>query len=145
MTSAATGSSSSPTTFAAAVLMPTTALESYDGWAQLEMEGLIAQLNHVADELGVTSSALRWRLEILLVRIDSVVQHVPNLRIEGPRREATRTGRHSVRRWSGTRVMRGTFLQLACQFDHRTGALRCRQTRLIPPVSAFGGRCVGRE
>ena len=51
--------------FAAAVLMPTTALESYDGWSQLDMEGLIAQLNCVADDLCVTSSTLRWRLVAL--------------------------------------------------------------------------------
>ena len=51
--------------FAASVLMPTTALESYDGWVQMDMERLIAQLNHVADELCVTSSALRWRLVAL--------------------------------------------------------------------------------
>ena len=63
--------------FAAAVLMPTTALESYDGWAQLDMEGLIAQLNHVADELWVTSSALRWRLVALRRLTRSKARAIP--------------------------------------------------------------------
>ena len=63
--------------FAAAVLMPTTALESYDGWAQLDMEGLIAQLNHVADELCVSSSALRWRLVALRRLTRSKARAIP--------------------------------------------------------------------
>ena len=57
--------------------MPTTALESYDGWAQLDMEGLIAQLNHVADELCVTSSALRWRLVALRRLTKSKARAIP--------------------------------------------------------------------
>ena len=63
--------------FAASVLMPTTALESYDAWAQLDMEGLIAQLNHVADELCVTSSALRWRLVALRRLTKSKARAIP--------------------------------------------------------------------
>ena len=65
--------------FAAAVLMPVTALESYDGWAQLGMEGLIAQLNHVADELCVTSSALRWRLVALRRLAKSKARAIPEV------------------------------------------------------------------
>ena len=61
----------------AAVLMPTTALESCDGWAQLDMEGLIAQLNHAADELCVTSSALRWRLVALRRLTKSKAREIP--------------------------------------------------------------------
>ena len=63
--------------FAASVLMPTTALESYDGWAQLDMEGLIAQLNHVADELCITSSALRLRLVALRRLTKSKARAIP--------------------------------------------------------------------
>ena len=48
--------------FAAAVLMPVGALEGYGGWSHLFEEELIVRLNSVADELHVTSSALRWRL-----------------------------------------------------------------------------------
>ncbi|MDE0096554.1 MAG: XRE family transcriptional regulator [Gammaproteobacteria bacterium] len=51
--------------FAAAVLMPEAALRPYDGWEKLDMDELIARLNAVADELEVTSSALRWRLVAL--------------------------------------------------------------------------------
>ena len=51
--------------FAAAVLMPKAALRPYDGWEKLDMDELIARLNAVADELEVTSSALRWRLVAL--------------------------------------------------------------------------------
>ena len=64
--------------FAASVLMPTAALESYDGWAQMDMEGLIAQLNQVADELCVTSSALRWRLVALRRLTKSKARAIPD-------------------------------------------------------------------
>ena len=51
--------------FASAMLMPSSALREFDGCAQLDMDGLVARLNAVADELQVTSSALRWRLAAL--------------------------------------------------------------------------------
>ena len=51
--------------FAAAVLMPVGALERFGGWSQLFEEDLIVRLNAAADDLHVTSSALRWRLVAL--------------------------------------------------------------------------------
>ena len=51
--------------FAAATLMPARTLEQFGNWSNLNEEKLIAQLNVVADELHVTSSALRWRLVAL--------------------------------------------------------------------------------
>ena len=48
--------------FAASVLMPRAALESLGDCGLLEMDDLIERLNAAANELGVTSSALRWRL-----------------------------------------------------------------------------------
>ena len=51
--------------FAAAVLMPKAAVESFGDWGRLDEDGLIAQLNAAADDLKVTSSALRWRLVTL--------------------------------------------------------------------------------
>lgn len=51
--------------FAAAVLMPSSALREFDDCARLDMDELAARLNAVADELHVTSSALRWRLAAL--------------------------------------------------------------------------------
>ncbi len=51
--------------FAAAALMPGGALERFGGWSNLAEEELIARLNAAADELHVTSSALRWRLAAL--------------------------------------------------------------------------------
>lgn len=51
--------------FAAALLMPRAALESFSDWGPLNMDDLVARLNATADELGVTSSALRWRLVAL--------------------------------------------------------------------------------
>ena len=47
--------------FAAAALMPAGALERFGGWSNLAEEELIARLNAAADELHVTSSALRCR------------------------------------------------------------------------------------
>lgn len=51
--------------FAAALLMPKEAAESYGDWGQLNGDGLIARLNSAADALSVTSSALMWRLVAL--------------------------------------------------------------------------------
>ena len=51
--------------FAAAVLMPRAVLDSLGDCGQLEMDELIVRLNAAANELGVTSSALRWRLVAL--------------------------------------------------------------------------------
>ena len=51
--------------FAAAVLMPSSVLGDFDNCAALTTEVLVARLNAVADELHVTSSALRWRLAAL--------------------------------------------------------------------------------
>jgi Zn-dependent peptidase ImmA (M78 family)/DNA-binding XRE family transcriptional regulator len=51
--------------FAAAVLMPSASLRRFGGWADLAVEELIRRLNPAADELRVTSSALRWRLVAL--------------------------------------------------------------------------------
>ena len=48
--------------FAAALLMPSDALEGFSGWSDLSDESLIARLNAVAQEMRVSSSALRWRL-----------------------------------------------------------------------------------
>ena len=51
--------------FASALLMPRRVVESYGDWSRLDGSSLIARLNAVANELGVTSSALRWRLVAL--------------------------------------------------------------------------------
>ena len=51
--------------FAAALLMPTAALSPFGDWARMDQAELVAQLNAAADELRVTSSALRWRLVAL--------------------------------------------------------------------------------
>lgn len=51
--------------FAAAVLMPRDSLEPPTDWASLDMEALCTRLNATAEDLHVTSSALRWRLAAL--------------------------------------------------------------------------------
>lgn len=48
--------------FASALLMPSAVLDRFGDWAQLTDEALVDRLNEVADELLVTSQALRWRL-----------------------------------------------------------------------------------
>ena len=55
--------------FASAVLMPAKVVDRFGDWTALEGEDLIARLNTAADELGVTASALRWRL-VGLGRLD---------------------------------------------------------------------------
>ena len=51
--------------FAAALLMPAAALRRFGVWSNLVEEEMIRRLNAAADELQVTSSALRWRLAAL--------------------------------------------------------------------------------
>ena len=63
--------------FAAAVLMPAGALERFGPWPDLAGEELIARLNAVADELHVTSSALRWRLVALGGMKPAVARSLP--------------------------------------------------------------------
>ncbi|RUU61051.1 XRE family transcriptional regulator [Mesorhizobium sp. M2C.T.Ca.TU.002.02.1.1] len=48
--------------FASALLMPSAVLDRFGDWAQLTEAALTDRLNEVADELLVTSQALRWRL-----------------------------------------------------------------------------------
>ena len=63
--------------FATAVLMPAGALERFGGWSNLAEEELIARLNAAADELHVTSSALRWRLVALGEMRPAVARSLP--------------------------------------------------------------------
>ena len=63
--------------FAAAVLMPSEILEQFGDWSGLAEKKLIAHLNLVADELHVTSSALRWRLVALGKLKKAVVNSLP--------------------------------------------------------------------
>ncbi len=48
--------------FASALLMPSKVLDRFGDWAELTDKALTDRLNEVADELLVTSQALRWRL-----------------------------------------------------------------------------------
>ncbi|MBS8259342.1 helix-turn-helix domain-containing protein [Roseibium polysiphoniae] len=48
--------------FASALLMPGAVLDRFGEWGNLAGEELVGRLNKVADELLVTSQALRWRL-----------------------------------------------------------------------------------
>ncbi len=63
--------------FAASVLMPRAAIESFGDCRPLEMDKLIARLNTAANELGVTSSALRWRLVALGQLTKAKAQAIP--------------------------------------------------------------------
>ena len=51
--------------FAAALLMPESRVSQFGDWQRLNDAELMASLNALADELAVTSSALRWRLVAL--------------------------------------------------------------------------------
>jgi transcriptional regulator with XRE-family HTH domain/Zn-dependent peptidase ImmA (M78 family) len=77
--------------FAGAVLMPAAALREFDDCGQWSMDHLIARLNAAADELQVTSSALRWRLVALRKLKRVVARAVPDtvLRNNGGRNRAT--------------------------------------------------------
>ena len=64
--------------FAAAVLMPASALERYGNWRILAQGALIARLNGVADELHVSATALKWRLVALGLINTATARAVPD-------------------------------------------------------------------
>ena len=74
--------------FAAAVLMPRAPLESFRDWGRLDMDGLIARLNAIADELDVTSSALRWRLVALRQLSKAQARAIPEAALRNNGRES---------------------------------------------------------
>ena len=59
--------------------MPREVLEPYGAWGELEMDELIVRLNAVANELDVSSSALRWRLVALGQLTRATAQAIPEL------------------------------------------------------------------
>ena len=75
--------------FAAAVLMPSSALREFDGCARQNMDELVARLNAVADELQVTSSALRWRLAALRRLTKARAQAIPEGALRNNGHEST--------------------------------------------------------
>lgn len=75
--------------FAAAVLMPSSALREFDGCARQDMDELVARLNTVADELQVTSSALRWRLVALRRLTKARAQAIPEGTLRNNGHEST--------------------------------------------------------
>ena len=73
--------------FAAAVLMPKAAVDSFGDWGRLDEEDLIAQLNAAADDLNVTSSALRWRLVTLRHVTRAQARAIPELALRNNGRD----------------------------------------------------------
>lgn len=74
--------------FAAALLMPSSALQAFDDCARLDMDELTARLNSVADELRVTSSALRWRLAALRRLTKAKARAIPESALRNNGRES---------------------------------------------------------
>ena len=67
--------------FAAAVLMPRAALARFGAWDGLDQDALADRLNVVAEELGVTSQALRWRLASIGAFPKAVAEAVDDFRL----------------------------------------------------------------
>ncbi len=64
--------------FASAILMPTPVLDRFGDWSALAEGELAGRLNAVADELQVTSSALKWRLVALGRLKPAVAKSIPD-------------------------------------------------------------------
>ena len=79
--------------FAAAVLMPAAKVRSFGEWAELDMDALISRLNDVAEELHVTSSALRWRLVALRKLTRKKARAIPEAALRNNGRENSCEGR----------------------------------------------------
>jgi XRE family transcriptional regulator, fatty acid utilization regulator len=78
--------------FASAVLMPAPVLDRLGDWSASarQQDALIARLNAIADELQVTSSALRWRL-VALDRLDrTVASRLPEAKLRNNGRSRTK-------------------------------------------------------
>lgn len=63
--------------FAGALLMPADIIRQHGPWSGLDESALVVRLNRVADELLVTSSALRWRLVALKELSKSAGESLP--------------------------------------------------------------------
>lgn len=74
--------------FAAAVLMPSKILNQFGDWSELAGKKLITHLNLVADELHVTSSALRWRLVALGKLKKAVADSLPEAKLRNNGRKS---------------------------------------------------------
>jgi transcriptional regulator with XRE-family HTH domain/Zn-dependent peptidase ImmA (M78 family) len=76
--------------FASAVLIPAPVLERWGDWTGLRGKALVDRLNSAADELQVTSSALRWRLASLARLDNALAREIPEewLRHNGRERPA---------------------------------------------------------
>jgi XRE family transcriptional regulator, fatty acid utilization regulator len=76
--------------FASAVLMPAPVLDRWGDWSGLRGKALVDRLNAAADELQVTSSALRWRLASLDRLDNALAREIPEewLRHNGRERPA---------------------------------------------------------
>ncbi len=73
--------------FAAALLMPADRVARFGDWAKHDDDALIARLNAAADELHVTSSALRWRLVALGALSLARARALPNVALRHNGRE----------------------------------------------------------
>lgn len=67
--------------FAAALLMPGEAVERFGPWRRIPEEDLIEQLNKTANEMNVSSSALRWRLAGLGILPSTVARSIDETRL----------------------------------------------------------------
>ncbi|MCY4195811.1 MAG: XRE family transcriptional regulator [Rhodobacteraceae bacterium] len=82
--------------FAAAVLMPKAVVDSFGDWGHSDDEGLITQLNAAADDLNVTSSALRWRLVTLQHLTGTRARSIPELALRNNGREKAKEARPTL-------------------------------------------------
>lgn len=73
--------------FASAVLMPIPALDRFGDWSVVPAAELPTRLNTVAQELQVTSSALKWRLVALDRLKQAVARAVPDAALRNNGRE----------------------------------------------------------
>jgi Zn-dependent peptidase ImmA (M78 family) len=73
--------------FASAVLMPAPVLDRWGDWPGLRGKALVDQINSAADELQVTSSALRWRLASLDRLDQALAREIPEEWLRHNRRE----------------------------------------------------------
>ena len=112
--------------FAAALLMPSSALGELNDCAALATGELVARLNAVADELHVTSSALRWRLAALRRLTKARARAIPESALRNNGHEAL--PRNSPALFSKPFAeLLALALERGC-ISHRRAAALCRLT-----------------
>ena len=76
--------------FASAVLMPKAVLAQHDSWDAAADRDLVARLNDTAESLGVTATALKWRLVVIGSLDAAAAKKLPDAKLRNNGRKSVK-------------------------------------------------------